>query len=61
MTKLQALIRQLDTVLMVLPVCVTIERARLTENYYKKSADAYQTVSLAEKKERVKNTCSSNE
>lgn len=58
MNKIQALIQQIDGILFVLPACVAIERARLTENYYK---DARQTVSLAEKNEQVKNACSSNE
>lgn len=57
MKKLQLLVQQLDAVLAVLPVCVSIERARLTAHYYK----AHQTVSLAEKKSDVKNVCSSKE
>ncbi|MER1985384.1 MAG: endonuclease [Solibacillus sp.] len=61
MNKIQALVQQLDAVLVVLPVCVAIERARLTEHYYKQSVDAYQTVSLAKKNIQVKNVCSSNE
>lgn len=61
MNKIQALVQQLDAVLTVLPVCVTIEQARLTEQYYKERLATYQIVSLAEKNDCVKNACSSHE
>lgn len=60
MNKIQALIQQLDAVMNLLPTCVAMERARLTDHYYKQCLDAHRIVSLAEKNTQVKNVCSSN-
>lgn len=58
MTRITALINQLDVATEMLNLQMRAEKAQLTNRYFMELLGAHQKVSLAEKQFQVKNTCS---